>query len=369
MKKAIYTFICLIFTLDVMAQWINKSFTFEGKLREYRVYLPAIYNPINPPSLLLTLHGLGDNMTNFSGIGMNYIADTANIIVLVPQALDDPLFGAAWNSGAGLGYYPNSSINDVGFLNAMIDSTLSQYAVNQQRIYICGFSMGGFMTERMACESNNRLAAIASVSGTIGNGVPQSNPARTIPVAHFHGTGDATVPYSNNTFGIDADSLVQFWVSNNHCDAPIHTTFPDVVSDSLTVEHFVYPNGWAMSEVEFFKVNNGGHDWLFIPQNDIDYTQEIWKFFSKHTLQPTAIEGETQNDSFSVFPNPAKDKLNISFHSSQKNMIQLFDIQGNLIFSTMVVGENTTISLQKYSLSQGLYYLKVNEKSTKLLIE
>ncbi|MBX7243373.1 MAG: T9SS type A sorting domain-containing protein [Bacteroidia bacterium] len=370
MKKIIYTVLLLVVYLNIWGQWSNQSFTFGGQLREYRIYIPSGYSASNPTSLVLTLHGLGDNIMNFSGVGMNYVADTANIIVLVPQALADPLLGTAWNSGAGaFGYYPNSGVNDTGFLNAMIDSTMADYAVNPLKIYVCGFSMGGFMTHRMACESNGRIAAIASVSGTRGSGIAACNPARNIPVAHFHGTADGTVGYTGNTFGMDAEPLVQFWADNNHCDAPVHTTLPDIAADGLTIDHYLYPNGWASSEVEFFKINNGAHTWLFLPENDIDYTREIWRFFRKHTLQSVSVSPANNQNKIRVFPNPAGDKLSISIPYSPKSNLQLYDIQGNLMFSKTGQEGNNDILLSDYGLSQGVYFLKVDEQYIKVMVE
>ncbi|MFN0200825.1 MAG: T9SS type A sorting domain-containing protein [Bacteroidia bacterium] len=370
MKKIFYTIICCLLSLPIFGQWSNQSLTFGGALREYRLYVPANYQPSKPASVVVGLHGLGDNMNNFSGIGMNYIADTANILVLVPQALADPLVGTAWNSGAGFGYYPNSNVNDVGFLNAMLDATIANYAVNEQRIYICGFSMGGFMTERMACESNQRIAAIASVSGTIGSGIAPCTPGRAVPVAHFHGTSDGTISYSSNSFGVGADSLVNFWRINNQCNpVPQQNTFPDLVADGLTIDHFLYSNGSPSSDVEFFKVNNGVHNWLFIPQNDIDYTLEIWKFFSKHSLQTTSIANPTNKEVFHIYPNPAAEKWRISFTSTQKGEIQLFDLQGNLILSKNVSGEETEIDIKEHSLAKGIYLLHWKGTYQKVLVE
>ena len=99
MKSKIYlSALALLSSVSAFAGWENKGFSFEGVNRTYRVYTPANYNTSNPASVVLTLHGLGDNMTNFSGIGFNNVADTANIIVVVPQAVADPMFGTAWNS-------------------------------------------------------------------------------------------------------------------------------------------------------------------------------------------------------------------------------------------------------------------------------
>jgi polyhydroxybutyrate depolymerase len=200
-KILLFALISFIFCSQANALWTNKTMVFGGLTRSYRVYQSPNYNTSVPASLLIALHGLGDNMTNFSGIGFNYIADTANIICIFPQAVSDPYAGTAWNSGAGeYGYYPNSSVDDIGFINALIDTSKAHYSIDASRVYLCGFSMGGFMTEKMALQSNNKIAAFGSMSGTFGNGVTAHNPGRHVPIAHFHGTSDSTVYYTGDLY-------------------------------------------------------------------------------------------------------------------------------------------------------------------------
>lgn len=346
------------FSSDLTAQWSNHSFTWASATRNYRMYIPPAYNPSTPASLVLTLHGLGDNMSNFSGIGMNLIADTANIIVIVPQALADPLAGNAWNSGAGIsGYYPNAAIDDIGFLNALVDTVSNYYAVNPARIYACGFSMGGFMTQRLACEANLKFAAFASVAGTQGSGLSACSPGRAIPVAHFHGTADSTVLYSGNVYGNDAEPLVDFWVQNNQCDSsPQYTAFPDLVNDGFTVDHYLYPNGQNQSTVEFYKINNAPHSWLFPPANDISYTLEIWKFFNKHLHQNPALQTEALYESqIQIFPVPASSYIQVSGVSSAE--YELYSVQGALLDSGKISSEKSRIELQSFL--SGMYILKL----------
>lgn len=70
----------------------------------------------------------------------------------------------------------------------MLDETIYDFSVNQDGIFVCGFSMGGFMTQRLALEYNARYKAFASVSGTIGANISESakNPGKAIHLAHFH---------------------------------------------------------------------------------------------------------------------------------------------------------------------------------------
>src|SRR3990172_6409632 len=161
-------FICTLFALlNILlliptisyAQVQQGSFVFEGYTRTYLVYLPPNYNGVDPMPVVFNLHGWTLDMTqqmNYSK--MNEVADTAGFIVVYPNAVD-----ATWSSGIAT----FAGRNDVGFLNVLIDTLAAHYSINLQRIYSCGFSNGGFMSYRLACELSNRIPAIASVAGTI----------------------------------------------------------------------------------------------------------------------------------------------------------------------------------------------------------
>jgi len=369
MKKIILIFalISMACCTQVSALWTNKTMVFGGLTRSYRVYQSPNYNASVPASLVIALHGLGDNMTNFSGIGFHLIADTANIICIYPQAVSDPLAGTAWNSGAGeYGYYPNSSVNDIGFINALMDSAISNYSINQQRIYLCGFSMGGFMTERMALQSNTRIAAFGSMSGTIGSGITTYNPGRHVPIAHFHGTSDSTVFYTGNSYGIDPDSLIHFWTNNNGCvTTPTTYTYPNTGTDTIHVDRYEYSNGDPQSDVWFFKMYGAGHTVLYQPTSNITEIYELWLFFIRHKLTDAGINEQSDFSSgIQVYPNPANDKITIgglpSDHSNNTTLI-IYNLQGQLLLQQTVYHETAEIDLR--SLAKGMYVLKLNSNN------
>jgi polyhydroxybutyrate depolymerase len=370
-KRLLLLLIGLTLFINVNAGWTNKTMLFDGLTRSYRIYVSPNYNASNPASIVMALHGLGDNMTNFSGIGFNYIADTANIIVLIPQAVTDALAGTAWNSGAGaMGYYPNSSVNDIGFLNALVDTTMANYSINPQKVYLCGFSMGGFMTNRMALQSNTKFAAFASMSGTIGSAITTYAPGRTLPYAHFHGTADGTVAFSGNQYGIDADSVVSFWVKNNGCNAvPDTFHYADLASDGITVDRYNYSNGNPNANVSFFIMNGADHTVLFTPTNDINEPYQIWLFF-KQLLPITGINSviKTENN-FQFFPNPADDYFTLI--SGGKGTCEIFDMTGKLISSSIIDEASQIIDITK--LQAGMYFIKLstpdNSSVQKLIVK
>lgn len=350
-------------SLSIAAQQTTHSWTHNGITREYIQYIPASYDGNTAVPVVFCLHGLGDDMNNFYGIGMNYIADTANFIVITPQAIVDPLVNAsAWNSGASyMSYTLNSNVDDVGFISAIIDTLVANYNVNQRRVYSCGFSMGGFMTNRLGCELNSRIAAIASVAGTIGSAV-NCNPGRAVPACHFHGTADGTVAYSGNPYGNDAEDLALFWAGNNNCSTtPVVTTLPDIAADNFIITHKLFPSCTDGAEVELFRVDSADHIWL-TPANDIFYTAEIWKFFSKHVHSNNVGVDEVSNVELNVFPNPSNDQIFVELEqlSSEKNMstLHLINVMGAIVQSIPVLNSRTKFDLAE--LPAGTYFIELN---------
>ena len=364
-KKIFYFFSLLFFSYFSQAQWTNHTMISDGVNRQYRLYISPNYNATNPASLVLTLHGLGDNMTNFSQLGFQYIADTANIIVVVPQAIQDPnTTYTAWNSGAAwMGYVPNSGINDVGFLNALLDSVISNYSVNLSRIYVCGMSMGGFMTQRLALQSNARFAAFGSMSGTIGSGLTPSNPGRNIPMIHFHGTADATVAYSGNAYGIDVDSLVNFWVANNQCNPmPDSTRYPDVAADNFTIDCFKYHGTSNQQDFWLVRMNNVGHTILYQPANDITEVMEMWMFFRAHTLPNASVNSVVTDFKINVYPNPVSDRINIDFGSEKVRndvRVEVFALEGKLCYTSDFKNLPEKIMIDCPELKNGTYLIRI----------
>lgn len=375
MKKLIL--ITLLLSTMFSFSQTSKTLEFDNITREYLEYVPPVYDGSEAVPLILCLHGLGDNMTNFYNIGMNYIADTANFIFLTPQALDDVIYGyhtgTAWNSGASSnGVVINEDIDDVGFLMAIVDSTKALYNIDDTRIYVMGFSMGGFMSNKLACQLSGEIAAIASVSGTIGDGIT-CNPEFPIPVCHFHGTNDGTVAYVDNAYGNDAEELVEYWRVNNNCDVnPVVTNLPDLADDGRTVDYYFYGNGDDNTTVEFYKINNGEHDWMYQPNFDISYSIEIWKFFRKQQNLSLNIGHVKRIEPLTILPNPAKEKISINYRlKNNKNtssvLIKIYNIQGQLVYKTPYSNSPKVISIK--NLEEGIYFVKVDGETRKLIIE
>ena len=282
MKKV---FIILFFPLiSFSQQTLYNSIIHDNIQRDYIIHIPSTYNVNNAIPLVFCFHGYGSNASSImSYTNFNFISDTAEFIVVYPQGT--LLQGTThWNVG---GWTLGSSIDDVGFIAALIDSISYLYNINLDRIYSTGMSNGGYMSFLLACQLSHKIAAIASVTGSM---TPQTynqcNPEHPTPVLQIHGTGDQVVPYVGApTWSLSINDILQYWINFNSCDAlPITTSIPDInIFDGTTVERQSWFNGDNGVSTEHLKVFGGGHNWFGISGNmDIHSSAEIWNFFSKY---------------------------------------------------------------------------------------
>ena len=289
MKKLILLIILPYFTIS--QEVTTEIMLYDGIERSYILYVPDSYSQNIPVPLVLNLHGYSSN----AGQQMIYsdfynIADEEGFILIHPEGTTDSNGFQFWGSDL------MSNVDDVGFLNALIDAIALEYNINLNRIYSMGMSNGGFMSYSLACELSDKIAAIASVTGSMTiNQIMSCNPDRPVPVMQIHGTADLVVLYDGNDWGIESiDNVISYWVDFNDCETePIFNNIPDInLIDLCTAEHYIYNNGNNDSSVELYKIINGGHTWpgAAIPivgtntNQDINASERIWDFFNKYDI-------------------------------------------------------------------------------------
>lgn len=270
------------------------SLKHDGIEREYNLYIPEGYDENTNWPLVINLHGRGSEMVEqMIYSGFNDLADEHKFMVAYPQGLVATTAGinaTHWNADFGTG------VDDVGFIDAMIEEIFNDFGLDNSRVYSTGMSNGGFMSYTLACQLSDRIAAIASVAGSMsGLGVQNCNPERQVPVMEFHGTMDEVVPFEGISGGIlPVPDVVDFWVNNNGCDNEnfIEEELADIdKADSSTVTLYHYNLCDENNEVLLYKINNGGHTWpgsfniaIFGNTNqDIDASALIWEFFNSYT--------------------------------------------------------------------------------------
>jgi len=284
MKKLIIIFFCL-FSVTIAQETLNESIIHDDLVRDYIIHIPSSYDNKFPIPLVLCFHGYGGTASGISYTNFNDVSDTANFIVVYPQGTILKR-KSHWNVG---GWTLDSNIDDVGFISNLLDSLSERYNINQSRIYSTGMSNGGYMSFLLACQLSDRIAAIASVTGSM---TPQTynlcNPQRPIPVLQIHGTNDQKVPYKGNRkWSLSINKVLEYWINNNNCDiTPFEISFPDINNaEGSSVKRLSWLNGDNSVVTDHIIVNGGGHDWFGVWGNmDINSTDEIWKFFSQYDI-------------------------------------------------------------------------------------
>ncbi|MCH2214791.1 MAG: T9SS type A sorting domain-containing protein [Flavobacteriales bacterium] len=362
------------------AQNLNyKNFTFDGNNREYAVYVPSSYDGVVAYPLLFNFHGGGDLIDSYmTNIDMRPIADTANFILVYPQAIPDPGNGG---STSWMHKEPTTH-DDVPFVEAMIDSISADYNIDLNRVYTCGYSLGGEFSYELACQLNSEIAAIGAVARTMGaETFNNCSPIHPTGVITILGTADPISDYNGVWyFGVQyymsADEQNDYWIDYNNCDTePVISAIPDSSpSDGSTVERYTWSNADGCAYLEELKVIDGGHDWPGSFGNmDIDASGEIWNFVSRYdinglincsTMRTENGISESQKP-FKVYPNPFDNYIEVETTLDGIHDFRLYDLRGKLWIAGDLTSDKNTIDLTL--LPPNLYLLQVKNQTKRIL--
>ena len=354
-------------------QTIDGSIMHDGIQRDYILYIPAIYDGNTDVPLVLNFHGFGSNANEQMHYGdFRDIADTEGFLLVHPEGTlsNGDQF---WNVGFP-GSTSTSTIDDVGFTEALIDKLSTLYAIDLDRVYATGMSNGGFMSFLLACQLSEKIAAVASVTGSMTQDTfDDCNAQLPTPVLQIHGTEDDVVLYNENNLSLPIPDVISYWVDHNNCETtPTTTTLPDVdVSDGSTIEYSVYEDGDNGITTEHMKVIGGGHTWPGSVLNsagtnqDIDASMEIWLFFSRYDINGLLSTNNYENKHVSIYPNPTQSKINLSLNYAKEVHYKLFSPLGKQLMTGTITSGNEEIDISH--LPSNIYFLKVGNQFFKVL--
>jgi polyhydroxybutyrate depolymerase len=360
---------------------ITDSIVHQAYQRKFMVHLPTNFNSSTKRALVVNLHGGSGNMLSAQGFSlMNPVADQNNFVVVYPQGYGIAPPGFSWADGRNT-TADQARIDDVGFIDKLIDGLILTYNIDPKRIYICGFSNGAFMVQRLACQLTNRFAAMASLGASMDTVLYRTcSPSKPIPMAFFNGTTDPAMPYGGGRMDnpqvtpvVPVDTTVKFWAKFNKCkttNAVIN--FPDIfTTDNSTAQLFTFTNCDCNADVKFYKLINGGHTWpgvyiasqasvLGNTNRDINASVELWSFFNAHTLcnTTTGTVEKVIKPSLEIYPNPANSELAIS--PSDNNEILVFNLLGQIL---MKIQNQNRIDVS--DLENGVYIIVVKQGQKK----
>jgi polyhydroxybutyrate depolymerase len=249
----------------------------DGLTREYVVYIPSTYDGNSAVSVVLNFHGFGGLASEYmTEADMRPQAESDTFLLIYPQGgcLDG---FSHWNASLP-GIDNKSDVDDLGFIGALIDQLTSDYNIDKERIYACGYSNGGMMSYALACYQSERIAAIGSISGCMVDQSSSCVPSHPMPVIKLHGTSDDVLPYNGDSDYASAQSTIDYWVNFNNAN-----TTAALETDG-NIEHYVYANGDSSVSVEHYKYIGGGHVWFNTTYQGSNASQLVCDFFSQYDV-------------------------------------------------------------------------------------
>ena len=336
-----------------------QTFEWQGTQRQYLIKTPTTDRDATP--ILFFLHGLGDNITRLDNeFHFQQAADAYQWTVVVPQALNEG-YGTMWNAGL-----MSSNTDDSGFLMALLDAVAEAYPIDLDSVFFTGFSMGGFMTHRMAIEHGDRITACAPVSGLITYSMANLS-AVPVRMLHIHGTSDPVVGYDGNSqyfgsnLGLGVEAILNYWKNANDClDEPVIDTFPDLKNDGLRFVRYTYEGD---AELQHIKVIGGNHTWYHsADQYDIGYLTEIHKFFTEKGGNVGVAE--PVQSTLKLWPNPTSGRFTIA--TEEAAFVEVRDVQGRCVAKFTL--EPGTHQMDISNLTEGVYFIKEENGAVKKVL-
>lgn len=273
-----------------------------GHERPVHLVVPESARPGAP--LVLVLHGgggRGDRMDKAMGYGMSREASKRGWVLAFPDGIEN-----GWNDGRKPVTEKDrrrSKVDDVGFLNAVVDRLAADGLIDPARVMVVGVSNGGHMAYRLAVEDAERFSTIVPIIANHPGVISKRTPSGPVSVMVMNGTEDPLVPYNGGQLTVldqkrgrvlSTDATIDWWAKNASCHAePLEKALPDRDPDDGT-------RIWIRSiqdcadgkEVTLVRVQGGGHTWPGGPQylpvgligpvsKDADATKLVFRFLDR----------------------------------------------------------------------------------------
>lgn len=282
-----------------------------GLERSYYLRLPPGYDGSRKHPLLLVLHGGGGSAPQaLRSYPLTSLTDREGVILVAPNGTGPVAreLLRTWNVGFGFGYARRHSVDDIGFLRALITQLKSELAIDASRVYLTGMSNGGILCHQMAAGNADLIRGIAPVAATAGGkakGQPATImppiPSKAVDVIMFCGELDRSIPFQGGRQTqhaqeepvevLSAEESAMFWVKHNGCQEQ-----PEIVNlAEQKATRKTWSGGRNGSRVVLLVLHNQGHAWpggsraprrsADVPSPLVKAHEVMWDFFETQSQE------------------------------------------------------------------------------------
>jgi polyhydroxybutyrate depolymerase len=254
-----------------------------------RHYLVALPPGVANPPLIVALHGGGGAPAQFArNSGLTAPALAAGFAVAYPAGTSRGSGRLTWNGLYCCGPAPASGVDDVAFLAAVIEDAARRFGT-RERAFLTGMSNGAIMAQTFAALRPDRVAAVATVAGTMDTA--RLSVHRAVPFLHIHGTADNRVPYAGGrgrglrTDFSSVDSVMAAFLAP-YGVLPASRVLVGRGADGTRILRSAWGAG-ARPAVVLLTVEGGGHVWFGgrraqrgAAAQDLSASGEVVRFFA-----------------------------------------------------------------------------------------
>jgi polyhydroxybutyrate depolymerase len=255
----------ILFLLLLAPAALAESLQHDGRERDYILRLPE---GVERPPLIVVLHGGGGRGRQIDRhTGLTQAAVARGFALIYPDAID-----RQWNDGRGdpQSVEHEATVDDVGFLTALIADLGRRGVVDPERVFVMGVSNGGMMTYRMICERAELFTgAVAVVANLPMDMAPRCNPGRAVPLMVLNATADPLVPYDGGeivVFGLNRGTVIsteatlaRFALANGCSGREARMVEDPAPEDGVLPQHEVFTG--CQADLELWRYVDGGHGW------------------------------------------------------------------------------------------------------------
>lgn len=273
MKFCLFLVASLLLILNSPAHGSNNYIV--GGARPVTVNLPD--QLANPAPLLILLHSAstsGAHQENYMKLGP--VAKANGIIYIAPDGTKNPEGKRFWNASKSCCNKYNQTVDDVAYINSLINEIDKKTPVDPKRIYLIGHSNGAFMAYTFACQTK-KIAAIVAIAGAIDS-KDECNQSQPVSLLDIHGTLDKTIKINGglmNSFAYtSAATTVNKFATLNKCSNPVKAKkdFEPTIKGAETA--ILNYSCETHTHLQFWKIAGGSHS----PKLPNDFAEMVVAF-------------------------------------------------------------------------------------------
>lgn len=238
-----------------------------------------------PSPLLVFLHGLGGSGQGLvKHLQLQAWAALRGFVLLAPEGATNSSGRQYWNATGSCCDFEGKGLDHIGQLRSWIGEALEQPLVDAKRVYLIGYSNGGYLAHRAACELGPTLRGIFSIAGAAPGKGEVCERLSPLSVVQIHGTEDPIVAYGGGFLFADkrrpvhpsAEQSLAGWAQFNGCTGELvpgrHLNLDERLPGPET-QVYAY-QGCEQQPVQLWKINGGDHS-SGLSRRSVD---AIWSF-------------------------------------------------------------------------------------------